>query len=158
MRLAKSVSLCQPVRRLVLDTLKSFLSEFEALCRIPRPSGGEQAICAYLCEILTDMGLSPEQDECFNLVCDIPPTEGIAAGPPLALQAHIDMVCVGAEDYVPERDPIHMVIRDGWLCSDGRSTLGADCGAGVAAMLVLLRSGIPHGALRLILRPTRRLA
>ena len=133
-----------------VDMLELFLSEFEGLCRIPRPSGGERKICGYLARRLTEMGYSPVRDEHYNLFCDIPPTKGIPETPPLAMQAHTDMVCVGAEDYMPERDPIHTEIRDGWLCSDGRSTLGADCGAGVAAILVILRSGMPHGALRLI--------
>ena len=131
-----------------MDIRTLFLSEFEALCRIPRPSGGEREICAYLCRRLEEAGLSPVADDSWNLICDVPPTDGIEATPPLALQAHTDMVCVGAADYVPERDPIHTVVREGWLCSDGRSTLGADCGAGVAAMLALLQ--FPHGALRLI--------
>lgn len=130
--------------------LDLFLKEFEALCQIPRPSGHEEAVCRYLMGRLRDMGLSPVADGTYNLVCDVPPTEGIPPTPPLALQAHIDMVCVGAKDYSPENDPIHTVIRDGWLCSDGRSTLGADCGAGVAAMMALLSGGLPHGALRLI--------
>ena len=89
-----------------VDMLELFLSEFEGLCRIPRPSGGEREICGYLARRLTEMGYSPVRDEHYNLFCDIPPTKGIPETPPLAMQAHTDMVCVGAEDYMPERDPI----------------------------------------------------
>ncbi len=59
--------------------------------------------------------------------------------------------------YSPERDPVvwqlakeHDTGRE-ILCTDGRSSLGADCGLGDAVLLWLLfESGCSHGPLRLI--------
>ena len=82
-----------------MEDLTLFLEEFAGLCAIPRPSGDEKAICDYLFDRLRGMGLSPRRDAVHNLICDVPPTAGIQMTPPLALQAHIDMVCVGAPDY-----------------------------------------------------------
>ena len=128
------------------------LREFYALCEIPHPSGGEKKISDYLMGRLRAAGLVPEQDAAFNIICDVPATAGYENKKRLALQAHMDMVCVGDADYIPETDPIQTEIREGWLCSDGRSSLGADCGIGLAAALYILLSGeYPHGPVRLIL-------
>lgn len=126
------------------------LEEFYGLCAIPHPSGGEEKIGAYLMERLHSRGLAPTMDKRGNVFCDVPGTAGLEQRPRLILQAHMDMVCVGTEGYCPERDPIQTEIRDGWLCTDGRSSLGADCGIGLAAALYLTNGQWPHVPLRLI--------
>lgn len=131
--------------------LQGVLNEFFRLCAIPHPSGGEERIARVLFRRLVAMGLQPELDAHYNLICDVPGTAGMEDRPMLALQAHMDMVAVGTEAYCPETDPIHTVIRDGWLCSDGKSSLGADCGIGLAAVLFLITEKWAHGPLRLIL-------
>jgi dipeptidase D len=128
--------------------LQGVLTEFAALNAIPRPSGQEEAVSQYLLETLREMGFQPERDQKWNVRCDIPGTEG-ESGKPLILQAHSDMVFVGCED--PTTTPVRTVQRDGWLCSDGRTSLGADCGIGLAAALYLLRAEVPHGPLRLLI-------
>lgn len=130
--------------------VKGVLEQFFALCAIPHPSGHEEAVSRYLCETLRAWGYTPEMDEDLNILCDIPATEGFFREKRLVLQAHSDMVCVGVEDYDMLRDPIRAEVRDGYLITDGRSSLGADCGIGLAAALYLIRSGMPHGPLRLI--------
>lgn len=130
--------------------LAGVLEEFEAMCRIPHPSGQEAQVAAMLREQLAAWGYSPTLDAAGNLICNIPGTDGLEAMPRLALQAHMDMVCVGAPDYVPERDPIHTCQKDGFLCTDGRSSLGADCGIGLSAAMYLLKTNRPHVPLRLI--------
>ena len=126
------------------------LKEFEYLAAIPRPSRQERAVAEALAARLRGLGLAPELDAANNLICDVPATCGSAKAPRIALQAHTDMVCVGAADYCPEKDPIVTVLKDGWLCTDGRSSLGADCGIGLAAAMYLVFSGADHGPLRLI--------
>ncbi len=130
--------------------LTGVLEEFGAMCRIPHPSGQEAQVAAMLRDQLTALGYAPTLDTAGNLICDIPGTEGLEAMPRLALQAHMDMVCVGASDYAPERDPIHTCQKDGFLCTDGRSSLGADCGIGLSAAMYLLTANRPHVPLRLI--------
>lgn len=130
--------------------LQGVLAEFHALCGIPRPSGHEEAVSGYLVERLRAMGFSPERDAAWNVICDVPASTGLEREGRLVLQAHTDMVCVGAADYDPLRDPIQTELREGWLCTDGRSSLGADCGIGLAAAMYLVASGMAHGPLRMI--------
>ena len=130
--------------------LNGVLNEFYGLCAIPHPSGKEEKIGAYLMGLLKNRNLAPEMDHRGNILCDVPATEGLEDRPRLILQAHMDMVCVGAEDYCPETDPIRTELRDGWLCTDGRSSLGADCGIGLAAALYITGGEWVHGPLRLI--------
>lgn len=130
--------------------LAGVLEEFEALCRIPHPSGQEAQVAAMLSNHLCALGYAPALDSTGNLICDIPGTDGLENMPTLALQAHMDMVCVGASDYIPEQDPIHTSQEDGFLCTDGQSSLGADCGIGLSAAMYLLKSNRPHVPLRLI--------
>ncbi len=131
------------------EILAGVLQEFYGLCAIPHPSGGEARMGQYLMEKLQSRGLCPVMDPWGNIRCDVPGTPGLEDRPRLILQAHMDMVCVGAGDYSPEQDPVRTEIRDGWLCTDGRSSLGADCGIGLAAALYAL--SLPHVPLRLII-------
>lgn len=130
-------------------TVNEIRKLFGMLCSIPHGSGHEQQLSDKLCEWLYALGLSPEQDVHGNIVCDI---AGTADGPLVVLQAHLDMVCaVGSPDYHPRTDPIRPIERDGWLCTAGESSLGADCGAGAAVMLRIARQdGLRHPPLRLI--------
>lgn len=133
-----------------LERQTAVLEEFYGLCAVPRPSGHEERVSEYLLTRLRALGLCPERDEALNVICDVPATPGLERPARLALQAHSDMVCVGSPDYRPLEDPVHTEIRDGFLCTDGRSSLGADCGIGLAAALALVVSGASHGPLRLI--------
>ena len=72
------------------------LNRFSALCAIPRPSGGEAAVTAYLTKLLTEAGYAPETDSANNLRCALPGTAGCTDAPGVVLQAHTDMVCVAA--------------------------------------------------------------
>lgn len=132
------------------DILQGVLEEFYGLCAIPHPSGREEQLGGYLMQRLRQRGLTPQQDEMGNLLCDVPGTPGLEDKPRILLQAHMDMVCVGGEGYIPEETPIHTQIRDGWLCTDGNSSLGADCGIGLAAAMFFIGGDFPHGPLRLI--------
>ena len=130
-------------------TTSEILKHFHLLCSVPHGSGNEKALSNRICEKLYELGLSPNQDNAGNIVCDIAGAEG---APLVALQAHLDMVCaVGAPSYQPATDPIRPIQQDGWLRTAGESSLGADCGAGVAVMLWLAsHDEFPHPPLRLI--------
>ena len=131
------------------SSVSEILKFFSLLCSVPHGSGNEQQLSDKLCEWLYARGFSPEQDEHGNIVCDV---AGTVPGPLIALQAHIDMVCaVGSPDYHPHTDPIRPIERDGWICTAGESSLGADCGAGAAVMLWLaVQEDLRHSPLRLI--------
>lgn len=118
------------------ETQQRVRENFEWLCSVPHPPKKEQALAQKITKRLSENGWHPWQDARGNVVCDLPAAAGREEEALVALQAHLDMVCaVGQGDYVPARDPIHPIERDGWLCTAGESSLGADCGAGVAVML-----------------------
>lgn len=126
-----------------METIEQQVRElFCWLCQTPHPSGEEAALRERIADRLRGLGLHPWADTRGNLVCDLPGREG---APLTAVQAHIDMVCaVGSPDYVPSRDPIRPIVRDGFLCTAGESSLGADCGAGAAVMLWLAEHPAPQ--------------
>lgn len=128
-------------------------AEFFALCRYPHSPWHEGALADYLSARLRELGAVVRRDAHDNLLADFSPTEGMEGLPLLVFQGHMDMVCAVApgSGYVPERDPIAAAVKDGMLRSDGRSSLGADCNLGNAAVLYLLSRALPHGPLRFLL-------
>ena len=134
-------------------TTREILALFFSLCSIPRPTGGEQAVARWIAQRLGAAGLAPEVDAANNVRCLLPATVGRTSAPGVVLQAHTDMVCVAApgSHWQPGRDPVTPVLEGGWLKSDGRSSLGADNGIGVALMLWLaLHPEVPHGPVLLL--------
>ncbi len=112
---------------------------FEEICAIPRGSGSESGIADYLCAFATARGLPFARDEANNVAIYAPASPGYEDEPPLALQAHSDMVCEAEEGVRHDfsRDPIIPVFDRGVVRASG-TTLGADDGAGVAIALALL--------------------
>ena len=100
-----------------------------------------------------ERGFELDQDAARNLVVRVPATAGREAAPTLVLQGHLDMVCERLPDspYDPAEGRIALV-RDGdWLTADG-TTLGADNGIGIAAMMALAEDeSLPHGPLELLM-------
>lgn len=134
------------------EIIAGILEEFLALCRIPHQSGHEEAISTYLQQRLGEMGYESRRDENFNVIADIPATPGLEDRPRVVLQAHMDMV-VAAEPghFDPQKDQVCPVIEGDILHTDGRSSLGADNGIGVAAILYAVgRPRLPHGPVRVI--------
>ena len=65
----------------------------------------------------------------------------------------MDMVCEKNSDkeFDFDNDPIEPQIADGWVKANG-TTLGADCGIGIAAqMAVLVSTEIKHGPLECLI-------
>ncbi|MCL2727610.1 MAG: aminoacyl-histidine dipeptidase [Bacteroidales bacterium] len=126
---------------------KSVFSLFRDICAIPRESGHEELICAYLQNFAKERGLKYATDPAGNVVIFKPATKGMELRPAVVLQSHMDMVCEKNEDVVHDfsKDPIDLYIEKGWLTARG-TTLGADCGIGMAAQLALLDSNdVVHG-------------
>lgn len=128
------------------------VEEFRGLSARPHGSGNEEGECAYLLERLKRLGLAPVRDNAGNVMADVPPTPGREHAPRLIVQGHMDMVCAVApgSGFEALRDGVTVVTEDGFLCSDGRSSLGADNNLGNAVVLYLLEKGVPHGPLRLL--------
>ncbi len=126
---------------------------FEALTKIPRPSRHEEAVIEHVRHWAVEHGFELSQDGARNLVVRVPATAGRESAPVLVLQGHLDMVCERRQDspYDPAEGKIALV-RDGeWLTADG-TTLGADDGIGIAAMMALAEDeSLPHGPLELLM-------
>lgn len=108
---------------------------FDAIRRIPRPSGGEHKICEYLEGWARDRGHVVKRDGKGNMAVLV--GGGVSGGGGcLVLQAHLDMVLEKDCDVVFDfyNDPIGCRVEGGYLSSEG-TTLGADNGVGVALAL-----------------------
>ena len=126
---------------------------FLEITKIPRPSGKEDAICAYLIDFAEKNGFAWQTDDAGNLMIDVPATAGYENHPGVVIQGHTDMVCVKTADSPVnfETDPIPVVEKEGRLCADGTS-LGADNGVALAYAAALCEdSTAVHPALRLLL-------
>lgn len=134
--------------QIILDKV---IEEFLHLTKIPRKSGHEEAVGQYLLRRAQALGLTAVRDETGNVIVEKPAAPGYENAPTTILQAHMDMVCVAAEEkaYDPLRDAIEVVRDDAYLSADGTS-LGADDGMGIAIIFYLLQADVEHGPLRAI--------
>ena len=127
------------------------LEIFKEITRIPRESGHEEPITAWLLEWAKSHGLEAKRDAIGNVCITRPAAPGKENVPTLVLQAHQDMVCeklAGSQhDFL--KDPIEYVIEDGWMIAK-ETTLGADDGIGIAACLALLEGNDATGKLECI--------
>lgn len=122
---------------------------FDEITRVPRPSKKEGKITAYLIDFAKSRGLAYRKDATGNLVILKDATPGMEDRPAVILQSHMDMVTEKNSDvhFDFEKDAIQTRIEEGWVRANG-TTLGADCGIGMAAALaVLAADDVPHGPL-----------
>ena len=122
---------------------------FDQITAVPRPSKHEERIIEYLVEFAQKHSLDYSRDDIGNVVIRKPATPGYESKPTVVLQSHMDMVCEKNSDTVHnfDTDPIRTKIEDGWVKAEG-TTLGADCGIGMAAALALLVDPtVEHGAI-----------
>lgn len=131
---------------------REIVQQFSTLSAIPHPSGHEAGLAALLSSIFQKMGGFVQLDDFGNLRCDFPATPGFASTPLVCIQGHLDMVCAKApgSHYRPDQDGIVCRTENGWLKSDGQSSLGADNLLANSAALWLLRQRFRHGPVRLL--------
>ncbi|HET9938428.1 MAG TPA: beta-Ala-His dipeptidase [Gaiella sp.] len=132
---------------------RPFWEHFEAITRIARPSRHEEPMIEHVRAWAAGHGLDVKQDAGRNLVIPVPATAGRESAPTVILQGHLDMVC--ERDPSSPNDPAEgriALVRDGdWLKADG-TTLGADDGVAIAAMMALVDDpSLPHGPLELLM-------
>ena len=126
---------------------------FDALRRIPRPSGHEEAVMAHLRSWAEARGLKHRSDAVGNLVIYVPGTKGREKAPTVILQGHVDMVAEKdkSTDFDFLKDPIEVVVEGDWVIAP-KTTLGADNGIGVvAAQAVADDAAVAHGPLEVLL-------
>lgn len=120
-------------------TPASVWNYFEEITQVPRPSKKEEKILAYLVDFATKNGLEYKRDEIGNIVIIREASKGKEGASTVVLQNHVDMVCEKNSDVVKnfETDPIDIYVDGDWLKARG-TTLGADCGIGMAIALGVL--------------------
>jgi len=130
-----------------------FWEHFEALTKIARPSRHEEPVIEHVRSWAEGHGFELAQDPGRNLVIRVSASPGRDDAPALILQGHLDMVC--ERDPESPNDPAEgriELVRDGeWLTANG-TTLGADDGVAIAAMMTLVENeALPHGPLELLM-------
>ena len=120
---------------------------FHALTQVPRPSGHLEKIQQFLLDFAKGAGVEAFKDPAGNIVMRKPATEGMEDRKGVILQAHMDMVPQKTPEskHVFETDPIEPWIDGEWVRAKG-TTLGADNGLGVAAIMAVMESkDLCHG-------------
>ncbi len=122
------------------------LSYFKEITGIPRESGHEEHIIAYLQKFAAENNLECRTDEAGNVLIVKEAAPGYENVPAIVLQSHSDMVCEKNEGVEHDfaKDPIKYIIKDGWMIAPD-TTLGADCGIGVAAQMAVLTGDLKCG-------------
>ena len=120
---------------------------FHALTQIPRPSGHLEKIQQFLLDFGKEAGVEVFKDEADNIVMRKPASPGMENRKGVILQAHMDMVPQktpeSAHDF--EKDPIEAYVDGEWVRAKG-TTLGADNGIGVAAIMAVMEDKtLKHG-------------
>jgi len=119
---------------------------FENINAVPRPSKKEERVRAFMKAFGENLGLETHEDAVGNIVIKKPGSKGKENSPKIALQSHLDMVHQknNQTDFDFDTQGIAMFIDGDWVHAKG-TTLGADNGIGVAAIMALLEStDIPH--------------
>lgn len=132
-----------------LKSLKPELvwKHFAEICNIPHPSKSEERIRQYVVDFAVAHGLEHSVDEAGNVYMSKPATEGMEDRKGIVLQAHVDMVPQKNNDKVFDfiNDPIEAYIDGEWVTANG-TTLGADNGIGIAAILAVMEdNSLAHG-------------
>lgn len=128
---------------------KALWNNFADLNAIPRPSKKEGKVVDFLMQFAQRHKLEALIDPVGNVIMKKPASSGMENRKTVVLQSHIDMVCQKNNDTEFDFDTqgINMFIEGDWVTADG-TTLGADNGLGVAAILSIFASNdITHPAL-----------
>lgn len=126
---------------------KQLWGNFAQICQIPHLSKKEQKLTTFMQELGQNLGLETIVDEADNVLIRKPATAGMEDHKGVVLQAHLDMVPQKNSDVVHdfENDPIEAYVDGEWVTAKG-TTLGADNGIGIAAMMAILQAkDLKHG-------------
>ncbi len=126
---------------------------FDALTQVPRPSGHLEKVQQYLLDFAKKVGVEAFKDEAENIVMRKPATPGMENRKTVILQAHMDMVPQKEQTSTHnfETDPIQTYIDGDWVKAKG-TTLGADDGLGVAAIMAVMEAkDLKHGPIEALI-------
>jgi dipeptidase D len=128
---------------------KALWNKFADLNAVPRPSKKEERVIEFMKNFGNSLGLETFEDEIRNVIIRKPATAGMENRKAIVMQGHLDMVHQKNGDTIFDFDTqgIDMYVDEDWVRARG-TTLGADNGLGVAAIMAILESkDIPHPAI-----------
>lgn len=128
---------------------KALWNKFADLNEVPRPSKKEERVIEFMKNFGNSLGLETFEDEIRNVIIRKPATSGMENRKTIVMQGHLDMVHQknNDTDFDFLTQGIQMYVDDDWVRAKG-TTLGADNGLGVAAIMAILESkDIPHPAI-----------
>ena len=126
---------------------------FYALTQVPRPSGHLEKIQQFLLDFGKQAGVESFKDPAGNIVFRKPASPGMENHKGVILQAHMDMVPQKTPESTHnfETDPIEPWIDGEWVKAKG-TTLGADNGLGVAAIMAIMEDKtLVHGPINALI-------
>ena len=124
-------------------------TSFCELNAVPRPSKKEERVIEFMLKFGQGLNLKTLRDEAGNVIIKKPATPGMEHCQTVILQSHLDMVHQknAQTTFDFNNQGIDMFIDGDWVRANG-TTLGADNGIGVAAIMALLESkDITHPSL-----------
>tara|TARA_B110000967_G_scaffold99083_1_gene101799 strand:- start:931 stop:2394 length:1464 start_codon:yes stop_codon:yes gene_type:complete len=116
-------------------------NHFADLNSVPRPSKKEERIIQFMVDFGNNLNLETFVDHVGNVIMKKPATSGFENRKTIVMQGHIDMVHQKNAETVFDFDTegIKMFVEGDWIKAEG-TTLGADNGLGVAAIMAILSS------------------
>ena len=126
---------------------------FYSLTQVPRPSGHLEKIQQFLLDFGKQAGVETFKDPAGNIVMRKPASAGMENRKGIILQAHMDMVPQKTPESTHnfETDPIEPWIDGEWVKAKG-TTLGADNGLGVAAIMAVMEDKtLKHGPINALI-------
>lgn len=123
-------------------------NNFADLNAVPRGSKKEEKVIQFMVDFGKKLNLETVVDHVGNVIIKKPASKGMENRKTIVMQSHLDMVHQKNSDTIFDFDTegIKMKIEDGWVKAEG-TTLGADNGLGVAAIMSVLESNdIKHPA------------
>jgi dipeptidase D len=116
-------------------------NNFSDLNAIPRGSKKEERIIQFMVDFGKKLNLDTVVDHVGNVIIKKPASKGMENRKTIVMQSHLDMVHQKNADTIFDFDTegIKMKIEGDWVRAEG-TTLGADNGLGVAAIMSVLAS------------------
>lgn len=116
-------------------------SHFADLNAVPRPSKKEEKIIQFIVDFGKKQQLETIVDAVGNVIIKKPASHGMEDKKTVVLQGHLDMVHQknATTEFNFEEQGINMFVEGDWVKAKG-TTLGADNGLGVAAIMAILSS------------------
>ncbi len=128
----------EAIRKLEPSVLWNYFADLNA---VPRPSKKEEKVIAFIKNFGESLNLPTLVDEAGNVIIRKPATKGMENRATVVLQSHLDMVHQKNSDtsFDFSTQGIEMYTDGDWVKAKG-TTLGADNGIGVAAIMSVLAS------------------